>query len=253
MPRARPSLDNQTSGIRLQKVLSEAGVASRRAAEDLIRQGRVLVNGKRATLGQRVEPSKDKVEVDGSRVQVDLQRKYYLLNKPPGVVTTAKDTHGRATVLDLLEAQERVFPVGRLDMATEGLILLTNDGELAHKLTHPSFQTQKVYVAEVEGTPDAKAISRLTKGIRIGEPRPAKADRAKIIGSSRGRAVIELTIHEGRKHVVRRMMDEIGHPVTKLVRTAFGPLKLGRLSPGNFRELRLEEVNALMESVEKKH
>lgn len=206
----------------------------------------MLVNGQRATLGQRVEPTKDKVEVDGSRVQVDLQRKYYILNKPPGVVTTVQDTHGRPTVLELLQTQERVFPVGRLDMATEGLILLTNDGELAHKLTHPSFETQKVYVAEVEGIPDQKALARLTKGVRIGEPRPAKADRAKIIGSSRGRAVIEITIHEGRKHVVRRMMDEIGHPVAKLVRIAFGPIKLGRLAPGNFRELRLEEVNALL-------
>lgn len=239
--------------VRLQKVLAAAGVASRRAAEQLISQGRVTVNGKPAELGQKVDPQADLVRVDGSRIATNLKKVYFALNKPEGVITTARDPRDRTTVLDLIGVGERVVPVGRLDVATEGLLLLTNDGELVHRLTHPSFEVEKVYVAEVAGVVSRGTLEKLTKqGVRIEAGRPARAVKARTLDTRRGgggRSVIELTIHEGRKHVVRKMLEEVGHPVRRLTRTAFGPISLGRLKSGDYRALTASEVSSLYRAV----
>ena len=239
--------------VRLQKVLSSAGIASRRAAEELISQGRVTVNGKPARLGQRVDAARDVVRVDGDRISTDVKKRYYALNKPEGVITTSKDPGGRTTVLDIVGTEERVVPVGRLDIATEGLILLTNDGELVHRLTHPSFEVDKTYIAEVSGLVTHETIRTLTgPGVRIEAGRPAKASKARVLQvskSSGGRTVMELTLHEGRRHVVRRMLAEAGHPVLRLVRTGVGPISLGRLKPGDYRTLSTAEVTALFKTV----
>lgn len=237
----------------MQKVLSSAGVASRRAAEELITQGRVTVNGKAARLGQRVDAAKDVIRVDGDRISADVQKRYYALNKPEGVITTSKDPGGRTTVLDIVGVEERVVPVGRLDIATEGLILLTNDGELVHRLTHPSFEVDKIYIAEVSGVVAQETLRTLTgPGIRIEAGRPAKASKARILQVSKsggGRTVMELSLHEGRRHVVRRMLAEAGHPVIRLVRTGVGPISLGRLKPGDYRSLSPAEISALFKTV----
>lgn len=239
--------------VRLQKVLASAGIASRRKSEELISQGRVTVNGKPAQLGMKVDPRLDQVRVDGDRVATDQQKLYFALNKPEGVITTANDPRGRPTVLDLLGVGERVVPVGRLDLGTQGLILLTNDGELVHRLTHPSFEVEKVYVAEVAGVVARNTLQSLTKdGVRIEEGKPAKAIKARSLDVRRGgvgRSVIELTLHEGRKHVVRRMLEAVGHPVKRLTRTAVGPISLGRLKPGDYRALSPSEVSSLYRAV----
>lgn len=235
-------------GIRLQKLLAQAGVASRRAVEDLIRQGRVSVNGQPARLGQRADPSVDRIEVDGRLLQLDQDKKYLLFFKPAGIVTSASDPEGRKTVMDIVGEEVRVFPVGRLDMATEGLLVLTNDGELAHRMTHPSFEIAKTYVAEVKGSIGRGALRRLREGVQIDNARPAKATTARVLDSIKGsdaRSVVELSIHEGRKHVVRKMLEVLGHPVLRLTRTGVGPLRLGRLAPGSYRNLTREEVEAL--------
>jgi 23S rRNA pseudouridine2605 synthase len=227
-------------GIRLQKILAHAGLGSRRAAEELIAAGRVRVNGRVAVLGARIEPEHDLVEVDGVPVPVNPGFVYYLLNKPAGVVTTAADTHGRPTVVDLVPAQPRVFPVGRLDQATEGLLLLTNDGGLAHRLTHPSFGVEKDYLAEVEGAPSRGAIRRLREGVELDDGPTAPA-RAALVAPN----LVRLTIHEGRKRQVRRMCEAVGHPVVRLVRTRIGPIADHRLPPGEWRRLDIDEVRAL--------
>ncbi len=218
----------------------------------MITQGRVTVNGKAARLGQRVDAAKDVIRVDGDRISTDVQKRYYALNKPEGVITTAKDPSGRTTVLDIVGAEERVVPVGRLDIATEGLILLTNDGELVHRLTHPSFEVEKTYIAEVSGIVTHDTIRLLTgPGIRIEAGRPARASKARILQVSKGgggRTVIELSLHEGRRHVVRRMLAETAHPVVHLVRTGVGPISLGRLKPGDYRSLSPGEVSALFKA-----
>ena len=234
--------------IRLQKVIADAGLMSRRAAEDLIRQGRVTVNSERPELGRRVDPESDVIEVDGSRLLTSRGHVYLMLNKPKGVLTTLSDPQGRATVADLLPAGKRVFPVGRLDTDTEGLVLLTNDGELAHRLMHPSFEIPKRYVAEVDGAMSASDVKTLTNGVRIDRGRKARADQARIRsikGGRNPRTMIEVTLHEGRKHVVKLMLAEVDHPVRKLVRTGLGPLKLGTLRPGASRKLTAEEISAL--------
>jgi 23S rRNA pseudouridine2605 synthase len=216
--------------------------------EDLIRQGRVRVNGVTAVLGQRADPALDRIEVDGMLIHADQNKKYLIMNKPPGIVTSARDPEGRKTVMDLVGEEARVFPVGRLDMATEGLLLLTNDGELSHRMTHPSFEIAKTYVAEVKGSVGRGALRRLSEGVRIDEGRPARASAARLLDSVKGadpRSVVELTVHEGRKHVVRKMLGELGHPVLRLTRAGLGPLKLGRLAPGSYRNLSREEVEAL--------
>jgi 23S rRNA pseudouridine2605 synthase len=231
-------------GERLQKVLARAGLASRRVCEDLIAQGRVRVNGEVADLGRRVDPGTDVIEVDGALVPVAPGLVYYLLNKPAGVVTTAADTHGRPTVVSLVPDEPRVFPVGRLDADTEGLLLLTNDGELTHRLTHPSFGVEKEYLASVEGDPVPAALRRLREGVELedGRTSPAKAVRVSA-------GVIRVTIHEGRNRQVRRMCEAIGHPVVRLVRSRIGSLSDRKLKPGEWRALTPDEVRALAASV----
>jgi 23S rRNA pseudouridine2605 synthase len=231
-------------GVRLQKLLAQAGLGSRRTAEELIAAGRVRVNGKVAVLGARVDPEDDLVEIDGVPVPVNPGFVYYLLNKPAGVVTTAADTHGRPTVVDLVPAQPRVFPVGRLDQATEGLLLLTNDGGLAHRLTHPSFGVDKEYLAEVEGEPSRSAIRRLREGVDLEDGRTTPA-RVALVAPT----LIRLTIHEGRNRQVRRMCEAVGHPVRRLVRTRIGPITDHRLRPGEWRALDLDEVRSLEAAV----
>lgn len=242
-----------TEGVRLQKVLAQAGVASRRGAEQLIRAGRVTVNGRPAILGQRIDPATDAVELDGTRLPLDRGKVYYALHKPPGVITTARDPQGRRTVIELAGLAERVFPVGRLDAATEGLLLLTNDGELAHRLTHPSFGAPRTYVAEVAGAVGRDTVRRLLRdGADIGEGRPVRPSDVRVLSAMQGprpRSVVEVQIHEGRKHVVRRMLEAAGHPVERLVRTAVGPIRLGRLAPGTYRRLSDAEVSSLYRAV----
>ncbi|MDQ4149088.1 MAG: rRNA pseudouridine synthase [Actinomycetota bacterium] len=249
---SRPEGTSRPEGVRVQKVLSEAGVTSRRAAEQLIREGRVVVNNTKAVLGQRINPERDKVLVDGRLVQVDPTRTYLMLNKPPGVISTAKDPEGRRTVLDIVGAPARVFPVGRLDAATEGLLLLTDDGELTHRLTHPSFEVSKIYVAEVEGWVRPAAVRRLLGGVDIEAGKSVRADKVKVLDARKGpdaRSVLEMTLHEGPRRVVRRMLEAVGHPVLRLVRTGVGPLHLGRLSTGTYRNLTPEEVASLYREV----
>ena len=230
--------------VRLQKVLARVGYGSRRVCDDLIAAGRVLVNGEVALLGRRVDPETALIEVDGAPIGVRPGLVHYLLNKPAGVVTTADDPRGRPTVVGLVPAEPRVFPVGRLDADTEGLLLLTNDGELAHRLTHPSYGVEKEYVAEVEGTPSRAALRMLREGVELddGMTAPAKA-------SLMDPSVVRLTIHEGRNRQVRRMCAEVGHPVTRLVRVRVGPIADRSLAPGAWRELTVGELRSLQQAV----
>jgi 23S rRNA pseudouridine2605 synthase len=227
-------------GIRLQKVLAAAGLGSRRACEILIEEERVTVDGEVAVLGRRVNPETDRIEVDGLRVPVRPGLVTYLLNKPRGVVSTASDPQGRPTVVQLVPSEPRVFPVGRLDTDTEGLLLLTNDGDLAHRLTHPSFGVDKEYLAEVDGSPTPAELRRLREGVELddGPTAPAKA-------SLTAPGALRLVIHEGRNRQVRRMCEAIGHPVRRLVRTRIGPLADRKLKPGEWRILEVDEVRAL--------
>ena len=229
-----------SEGERLQKVLAAAGLGSRRACEILIEEERVTVNGEVAILGRRVDPETDRIEVDGVRVPVRPGLVTYLLNKPRGVVSTAADPQGRPTVVELVPAEPRIFPVGRLDTDTEGLLLLTNDGDLAHRLTHPSFGVEKEYLAQVDGSPTPADLRRLRQGIELedGMTAPAKA-------SLTAPGAVRLVIHEGRNRQVRRMLEAVGYPVTRLVRTRIGPLADRRLKPGEWRVLEMEEVRAL--------
>ena len=235
-PRPVPGPD----GERLQKVLARAGVASRRVCDDLVSSGRVTVNGTRAVAGQRVDPRADQVAVDGVPVPVAPDLVYYLVNKPAGVVTTAADPQGRRTVLDLVPVAPRVFPVGRLDYDTEGLIVLTNDGELAHRLAHPSHGVAKEYLAEVESTPGPGALRQLREGVELDDGRTAPA----VVGVVAPHA-LRIVIHEGRNRQVRRMFDAVGHPVRRLVRTRIGRVTDTALRPGKWRALRAEEVRGL--------
>ena len=231
-------------GERLQKVLARAGLGSRRTCEELIEDGRVTVNGRVIVLGARVDVDRDVIAVDGVPLGVRPDLVHYLLNKPPGVVTTAEDTHGRPTVIEMLPEVPRVHSVGRLDMDTEGLLLLTNDGLLTHRLTHPSFGVEKEYLAHVEGHPGPGALRRLREGVELddGVTAPARV-------SSPGPGLLKLTIHEGRNRQVRRMCDAVGHPVVRLVRTRIGPLRDPDLVPGEWRELTQDELRALERAV----
>ena len=231
-------------GERLQKVLARVGIGSRRVCEDLIAEGRVLVDGEVAVLGRRVDVETALIELDGAPIGVRPDLVHYLLNKPAGVVTTADDPHGRPTVVGLVPTEPRVFPVGRLDFDTEGLLLLTNDGELAHRLTHPSFGVEKEYVAELQGSPSRAALRRLREGIQLDDGVTAQA-RAALLEPS----VLRLTIHEGRNRQVRRMCDAIGHPVVRLIRTRIGPLADRSLAPGAWRELTVDELRSLQRAV----
>ncbi len=238
-------MSSEHAGERLQKVLAHAGIASRRVCEDLIAEGRVTVNGDVAQLGRRVESDRDEIRVDGVVAHVDPTRRTVLLNKPTGVITTAKDTHGRPTVVELVDAPERLFPVGRLDGDTEGLLLLTNDGGLTQRLTHPSFGVEKEYLATVEGSPSRGALRRLREGIELEDGMTAPAH-----ASQPTPGVIRLTIHEGRNRQVRRMCEAIGHPVTRLVRVRIGNLADRSLAPGAWRDLTPGELADLERAID---
>ncbi len=227
-------------GERLQKVMARAGIASRRRCEEFIAEGRVDVNGETAILGRRVDSVADEISLDGVIITLDPALVHRLLNKPPGVVTTASDTHGRPTVIELVPDDPRVHPVGRLDMETEGLILLTNDGALTQRLTHPSFGVPKEYLAEVEGRPSRSAVRALREGVELDDGPTAPAKVALVSPS-----VLRITIHEGRNRQIRRMCDAVGHPVTRLVRTRFGPIRDPQLAPGEWRDLTNEELRGL--------
>ncbi|HKU56036.1 MAG TPA: pseudouridine synthase [Gaiellaceae bacterium] len=224
--------------MRLNAFLSRAGVASRRAADELIKAGRVTVNGEPGQLNTTVR-AHDRVEVDGTEVAWQRLR-YVLLHKPAGVVTTARDPQGRPTVVELVRDEPRVVPVGRLDVDTTGALLLTNDGQLAHRLAHPRYGVEKTYVADVEGDPGEDALARLRDGLELDDGRTAPA-RARSLG--RGR--VELVLHEGRKHQVKRMLAAVGHPVTRLHRSAYAGLTLEGLEPAEWRELEPSEVERL--------
>ena len=234
--------------VRLQKVLSQAGVSSRRAAEKLIADGRVSVNGKTIlTMGVKVDPQKDDIRVDGRRIKAAARLRYILLYKPTGFVTTRSDPQRRRTVMDLLVGvRDYVYPVGRLDYDTEGLLLLTNDGDLAARLTHPRHGVARTYEAKVAGMPDREAIEKLRRGIPLDGHRTLPAD-VMLLNEGRRDAdgVLRLTIREGRNRQVRRMCEAVGHPVQQLKRTKFGGLGDRRLRPGDWRELKPEEISAL--------
>ena len=235
---------------RLQKVLAAAGVGSRRACEDLIFRRRVTVNGRVAQLGDKADPARDVIVVDGERLQADVRLVYVAMNKPRGVVTTMADEKGRTELADFIGArlEQRVYHVGRLDADSEGLLLLTNDGTLAHKLMHPSYEVLKTYLAEVAGPIPRNLGKRLTAGIEL-EDGPVKVDGFKLVDTLGKSAQVELTLHEGRKHIVRRLMAEVGHPVSRLIRTSIGPIKLGDLRTGRMRRLTNAEVAALFKAV----
>jgi 23S rRNA pseudouridine2605 synthase len=234
-----------TEGDRLQKVLARAGLGSRRRTEEFIAAGRVTVNGEVAVLGRRVDPAHDQVALDGIPVVVDTTLVHWLLNKPAGYVTTASDPQGRSTVLELVPSEPRVFSVGRLDRDTEGLLILTNDGELAQLLTHPRHGVEKEYFAEVEGRPRPGAVRALREGVELddGVTQPA---RVRVVQhSDEGTSALEIVVKEGRKRMVRRMCSAVGHPVRRLVRTRIGPVRDTKLAPGAWRELATDEVRAL--------
>ncbi|WP_239674633.1 pseudouridine synthase [Natronosporangium hydrolyticum] len=235
--------------IRLQKLLAAAGVGSRRSCEELIADGRVTVDGEVASLGDRVDPGTAVVHVDGERVVTDPRMVYLAFNKPRGVVSTMDDEQGRAALADYLGGVDtRVFHVGRLDADSEGLLLLTNDGDLAHRLTHPSYGVAKTYLCQVPGPLPAAVGRRLRAGIVL-EDGPAALDSFRVVDTVRKSALVEVSLHEGRKHIVRRMFAEVGYPVSRLVRTAVGPVKLGQLKPGQTRQLNRREIAALFTEV----
>ena len=233
-------------GVRLQKVLAAAGVGSRRACEELIAEGRVAVDGEVVReQGRRVDPESVVVHVDGMRVTTASNRLYLALNKPRGMVSAMSDPEGRPTVGDLVaDRKDRLFHVGRLDADTEGLLLLTNDGELAHRLSHPSFNVPKTYLAQVIGPIQRDVGKRLRAGVLL-EDGPVKVDSFRLIDSAGNKVLVEVVLHEGRKHVVRRLLAEVGHPVQSLVRTAIGPVQLGSHRSGKLRSLTPQEVAAL--------
>ncbi|HZN71452.1 MAG TPA: pseudouridine synthase [Micromonosporaceae bacterium] len=234
---------------RLQKVLAAAGLGSRRACEELIAARRVTVDGRVATLGDRVDPSQAEIHVDGARVVVDATLVYLAMNKPRGVVSTMADERGRAALADYVaDLSQRVYHVGRLDADSEGLLLLTNDGALAHRLTHPSYGVAKTYLAEVPGPVPGSVRRKLLAGVTLDDG-PAAADGFRVVSTVAGRALVEVVLHEGRKHIVRRLLAEVGHPVARLVRTGIGPVKLGGLKPGHIRRLNKPEVAALFAAV----
>lgn len=235
---------------RLQKILSTAGVASRRLSEQLIVEGRVSVNGKTTTqLGTKADPAVDEIKVDGRRIKLEQRKRYVLLNKPRGYITTRSDPEGRPTVMDLMKGvKEYIYPVGRLDYDSEGLLLLTNDGELAARLTHPRHEVEKVYEARVKGVPDDRALERLARGVPIEGRRtaPARIRASEPFAKGSGeQTIIEISIHEGRQRQVRKMFDAVGHPVVRLKRVRIGPLEDPDMPIGHWRELTPQELAKL--------
>ncbi len=242
---------SEAEGVRLQKVLAAAGLGSRRACEELIAQGRVSVDGEPVReQGRRVDPHRAVIRVDDLRIAAPTGSVHLALNKPRGMVTAMTDPEGRPSVGDLVEGRrERLFHVGRLDAETEGLLLLTNDGELAHRLTHPSFAVPKTYLAQVPGPMARDVGRRLRDGVELDDG-PARVDAFRLVDSSAGRVLVEVVLHEGRKHIVRRLMAEVGHPVERLVRTQVGPVRLGDQRPGKLRPLTTAETAALYAAVD---
>jgi 23S rRNA pseudouridine2605 synthase len=242
-------------GVRLQKVLAQAGLASRRAAEIMIDEGRVEVNGQIVIeQGLRVDPEHDVIRVDGSRIPPPRRHLYLVLNKPRGVVSTMDDPEGRRTLADLLvgkvpgrrSANDRLFHVGRLDTETEGLLILTNDGDFGHRLAHPSYAVPKTYLAEVEGVVSPHTLKRLRKGVTLDDG-PVRPTSVKLVSSTPDKTLVRITLTEGRTRIVRRTMETVGHPVRRLSRIGIGPVRLGNLKVGEFRELTREELGELLD------
>lgn len=239
--------------IRLQKLLAQSGIASRRKCEEIMLDGRVEVDGEVVTrLGTKVDPRVAQIRVDGRRLPPLSDHVYLVLNKPRGVVSTMSDPEGRRDLSGFVaERPERLFHVGRLDTDTSGLLLLTNDGDFAHRLAHPAHEVDKTYVAEVEGRVQRETLDRLKAGVVV-EDRPVQVSRVKLVqagqGAATGRAIVELVIHEGRNRIVRRLLDEVGHPVRRLTRTRIGPVALQQLRPGEMRELSRDELGVLLDA-----
>jgi 23S rRNA pseudouridine2605 synthase len=235
--------------IRLQKLLAQSGVASRRKCEELMLAGEVEVDGEVVTrLGTKVDPRTAVVRVSGKRLPPVSAHVYLVLNKPRGVVSTMSDPEGRRTLSDFVaDRPERLFHVGRLDTDTDGLILLTNDGDFAQRLAHPSYEVEKTYVAEVSGSVDKRTVRTLLDGVTL-EDGPVQVRRARVVSSTAERGIVELVIHEGRNRIVRRLLDHVGHPVQRLTRTAIGPVRIGTLKAGSLRELTGDEVGSLLDS-----
>ncbi|WP_110183525.1 pseudouridine synthase [Nocardioides solisilvae] len=241
--------------VRLQKLLAQSGVASRRKCEELMLDGLVEVDGEVVTrLGTKVDPRTAVIRVDGERLPPQTPHVYLVLNKPRGVVSTMSDPEGRRSLGDVVaDRPERLFHVGRLDTDTSGLLLLTNDGDFAHRMAHPSYEVEKTYVAEVEGEVSRATLGRLREGVVL-EDGPVEVSRVKVVeqgrGGAKGRTIVELVIHEGRNRIVRRLLDEVGHPVRRLTRTRFGPVELGRLPVGEMRDLTRHELGVLLDRVQ---
>jgi 23S rRNA pseudouridine2605 synthase len=234
--------------VRLHKLLAQSGIASRRKCEELMLAGLVVVDGEVVTrLGTKVDPRTAVIRVDGKRLPPVSEHVYLALNKPRGVVSTMSDPEGRQTLQDLVsERPERLFHVGRLDTDTSGLILLTNDGDFAHRMSHPSYEVDKTYVAEVEGEVAKATVRTLLEGVTLDDG-PVTVSKARVVTSARGKSIVELVIHEGRNRIVRRLLDHVGHPVRRLTRTAIGPVALGQLKSGEVRDLTLDELGELLD------
>ena len=235
--------------IRLQKLLAMSNVASRRRCEELMLNGEVEVDGEIVTrLGTKVDPRTAVIRVSGKRLPPVSDHVYLVLNKPRGVVSTMSDPQGRPTIADLVaDRPERLFHVGRLDTDTTGLLLLTNDGDFAHRMAHPSYEVDKTYVAEVEGEVYQRVLKQLLEGVQLDDG-PVTVSRARLVAKAKDKSIVELVIHEGRNRIVRRLLDQVGHPVRKLSRTRFGPVNLGSLPTGETRELTLDELGELLEA-----
>jgi 23S rRNA pseudouridine2605 synthase len=242
--------DDEPQGERLQKVLARAGVASRRVVEDMIDQGRISVNGAVVSVqGKRVDPHRDHIAVDGARIELRDDKVTYAINKPAGVITAMSDDRARPTIGDLIgDLAPGLVHVGRLDQDTEGLLLLTTDGELAHRLAHPSYEVRKTYLAQVSGSVPRDLHRRLRSGVQL-EDGPVAVDSFRVVDTHAGQSVVEVVLHEGRKHIVRRLLAEVGLPVSRLTRTAIGPIELQRMRSGSIRRLSKEELGALQELV----
>lgn len=251
-PGDRPAADDrgEREGERLQKVLARAGVASRRVVEDMIDAGRIAVNGQQVRVqGMRVDPTRDKIAVDGVRLEIRDDRVTYAMNKPPGVITAMSDDRARPCVGDMVgDLAPGLVHVGRLDQDTEGLLLITNDGELAHRLAHPSYEVRKTYLAQVSGSIPRDLHRRLRAGVELDDG-PVKVDSFKVVDTHAGQSVVEVVLHEGRKHIVRRLLAHVGLPVSRLTRTAVGPIELRAMRSGTIRKLSRGEVGTLEELV----
>jgi 23S rRNA pseudouridine2605 synthase len=248
--RGRARSDAAAEGERLQKVLARAGVGSRRVVENMVDQGRISVNGRTVTVqGMRVDPERDKIAVDGVRIELRDDRVTYALNKPAGVITAMSDDRNRPTVGDMVgDLAPGLVHVGRLDQDTEGLLLVTNDGELAHRLAHPSYEVKKTYLAQVAGSIPRDLARRLRAGVEL-EDGPVRVHSFRVVDTHAGQSVVEVVLHEGRKHIVRRLLAHVGLPVSRLTRTAVGPVRLERMRSGSIRRLSRAEVGALQEAV----